>query len=45
MLEELKHIPVAGEQYEWNDVMFEIAEMTGAKIGKILVSFKTQDER
>ena len=45
MLEELKHIPVAGEQYEWNGVMFEIAEMTGAKIGKILVSFNTQDER
>lgn len=45
ILEELKHVPTVGERYEWNGVRFEVAEMTGAKIGRILVSFKTPEEK
>ena len=45
LLEELKHFPVTGERYEWNGIMFKVVEISGAKIGRILVSFKTIDTK
>ena len=37
-LEILGHIPQAGECFEWKDFSFEIADMDGARIDKIIVS-------
>ena len=37
MLEQLGHIPQSGEQVEWNNFRFEIVDMDGARIDKILV--------
>ncbi len=37
ILKQLEHIPKAGEQFEWNDFTFEIADMDGQRIDKVLV--------
>ena len=37
LLEQLGHIPQSGEQAEWNNFRFEIVDMDGARIDKILV--------
>lgn len=37
LLEQLGHIPQSGEQVEWNNFRFEIVDMDGARIDKILV--------
>ncbi len=39
LLEELKHVPVSGERYQWNGIAFEIVAMNGAKITTVRVSF------
>ena len=41
-LHELKHIPATGEQFDWKDFQFEIIDMDGQRIDKILV--KISDE-
>ena len=42
ILDQLAHIPVTGEKLEWNGFTFEIVDMDGARIDKILVSQKQQ---
>lgn len=37
LLEQLGHIPQSGEQVGWNNFRFEIVDMDGARIDKILV--------
>ncbi len=37
VLHELEHIPHAGETFEWKDFKFEIIDMDGQRIDKILV--------
>lgn len=48
MLHELEHIPHPGEKFEWRDFKFEIMDMDGQRIDKILVTcseeLKTQIE-
>ncbi len=41
-LHELEHIPAVGERFEWKDFSFEIMDMDGQRIDKILV--KISDE-
>ncbi|MFC4262133.1 hemolysin family protein [Ferruginibacter yonginensis] len=37
VLHELEHIPATGEKFEWRDFSFEILDMDGQRIDKILV--------
>lgn len=37
VLHELEHIPVTGETFEWRDFKFEIIDMDGQRIDKVLV--------
>ncbi len=37
VLHELEHIPVTGEKFSWKDFKFEIIDMDGQRIDKILV--------
>ena len=38
ILDKLQHIPVCGEQLEWQHFHFEIMDMDGARIDKVLVT-------
>ena len=38
LLEELRHIPAVGECCQWHDITFEITDMDGAKISRVLVT-------
>lgn len=38
IIEQMKHIPVSGERAEWNGFCFEIADMDGVRIDKVVVS-------
>ena len=38
ILHTLEHIPKTGERFEWKDLMFEIADMDGQRIDKVLVN-------
>ena len=38
ILDELEHIPVTGEKIEWGPFVFEVVDMDGARIDKILVA-------
>ncbi|MBN8833631.1 MAG: hemolysin [Niastella sp. SCN 39-18] len=42
VLHELEHIPHEGEQIEWKDFKFEILDMDGQRIDKILVTISQQ---
>ena len=42
ILDQLAHSPATGEKLEWNGFTFEIVDMDGARIDKILVSQKQQ---
>ncbi len=42
ILQQLQHIPVSGEKLDWNDFTFEIADMDGARIDKVLVTLRNQ---
>ncbi|MEG1649414.1 MAG: transporter associated domain-containing protein, partial [Rikenellaceae bacterium] len=37
IIEQLSHIPQSGEIVEWHDFKFEIIDMDGARIDKILL--------
>lgn len=37
ILDELEHVPVAGEQTTWKDFSFEVVDMDGARIDKVIV--------
>lgn len=37
ILDELEHVPVAGEKTEWGDFSFEVVDMDGARIDKVIV--------
>jgi len=38
ILQYLQHIPVSGETLQWNDFTFEVVDMDGARIDKVLVT-------
>lgn len=38
VLHELEHIPTTGENFEWRDFKFEVIDMDGQRIDKILVT-------
>ncbi len=40
ILQELQHIPKEGERFEWGGFTFEIIDMDGNRIDKVLVIFK-----
>lgn len=40
-LNELGHIPAVGESFSWHTFAFEVADMDGARIDKLLVRLKT----
>jgi putative hemolysin len=42
VLHELEHIPVTGEKFEWRDFSFEIIDMDGQRIDKILVNISAE---
>lgn len=42
-LNELCHIPVVGESFKWHTFTFEVADMDGARIDKLLVRLNTDD--
>jgi len=42
VLHELKHIPVTGETFEWNGFNFEIIDMDGQRIDKLLVKISEE---
>lgn len=44
ILEELGHLPKAGEQIEWDDFLFEVVDMDGPRIDKIIVKIKKEDD-
>ena len=37
LLENLQHVPKSGEKTEWQGFSFEVADMDGARIDKIIV--------
>ena len=41
-LHQLEHIPVSGEKFEWKDFTFEIMDMDGQRIDKLLVSISDE---
>jgi putative hemolysin len=46
ILHELKHIPTTGETFEWRGFSFEIVDMDGHRIDKVIVAIsqKLKDE-
>lgn len=34
----LNHIPQSGEHFEWSGIRFEVVDMDGARVDKVLVS-------
>lgn len=42
VLHELEHIPATGETFEWRDFAFEIIDMDGQRIDKILVNISDE---
>ncbi|MEG2062001.1 MAG: hemolysin family protein [Alistipes sp.] len=44
ILEQLEHIPQSGEVVVWGDFKFEIMDMDGARIDKILVNKELKDQ-
>lgn len=44
ILDALEHVPVAGEQTRWRDFSFEVVDMDGARIDKVIVKRMQQPE-
>ena len=44
IIEQMKHIPQAGERTDWNCFNFEIMDMDGARIDKVLVTLKETEK-
>lgn len=42
VLHELEHIPTTGEKFEWRDFNFEIIDMDGQRIDKIIVTISEE---
>jgi putative hemolysin len=42
ILNQLEHIPKTGEKLEWKSFLFEIADMDGQRIDKVLVKYSPQ---
>lgn len=42
VLHELEHIPVTGEKFEWREFKFEILDMDGQRIDKVLVNISNE---
>lgn len=42
LLDELEHIPTTGEKLRWHDFEFEVVDMDGARIDKILATYRPQ---
>ena len=38
VLDELEHLPTPGEHFTWNGYRFEVVDMDGRRIDKVLVS-------
>ena len=38
VMHSLKHIPRTGEYFEWNDLRFEVMDMDGTRVDKVMVS-------
>ncbi|NUN66757.1 HlyC/CorC family transporter (plasmid) [Pseudanabaena biceps] len=38
VMHSLKHIPRVGEYFEWNDLKFEVMDMDGTRVDKVMVS-------
>lgn len=43
ILDELDHMPVPGEKVSWRDFQFEVVDMDGARIDKVIVKKESQD--
>ena len=43
ILDELDHMPVAGEKVTWRDFCFEVVDMDGARIDKVIVKKETPE--
>ncbi|HMJ47664.1 MAG TPA: transporter associated domain-containing protein, partial [Ferruginibacter sp.] len=41
-LHELEHIPATGESFEWRDFKFEIMDMDGQRIDKVMVTISEE---
>ena len=44
LLDELDHIPQTGEKLDWKDFRFEVVDMDGARIDKVLVTPPAKNE-
>lgn len=44
ILDELDHMPVPGEKVSWRDFQFEVVDMDGARIDKVIVKRKSAPE-
>jgi putative hemolysin len=39
IMEQLSRIPSTGDYFEWNGIRFEVVDMDGHRVDKVLVSF------
>lgn len=44
LLKELQHIPTSGETLQWNGFIFEVVDMDGARIDKVLVTISIAED-
>lgn len=44
IFDELEHMPVAGDTVEWGDFTFEVVDMDGPRIDKIIVKLKEKED-
>lgn len=44
LLKELQHIPTSGETLQWNGFIFEVVDMDGARIDKVLVTIPIAED-
>lgn len=45
ILDELQHVPVSGEKATWKDFSFEVVDMDGARIDKVIVKRNPQSSQ